>query len=417
MTPVILSPFVHRLLHIIIFLFIPVAIVAPHMVVWEVIIGGLVGLYYSREQSLTELPSSLIITLLMIPLWGLVTALWAEHPASSLTMSLKVLALIILGLYWCRFTLNLPHGTRTSLITALITGLLFGLLFLLMDTWFGNPWQLFWRKTSAKAFAQGSLLISLVAWPTTLWILQRRYSTYWRIALLTPLLISIFWILLQIDCDTSFIGLFIGVCVFLGTLSLPRLTSWAMRFFIPVLIISFPFISLFAFKPEHIPAYNTYLHTSSFLDRLYIWNDVATTILDHPWKGIGMDGTRYHEKTREFHSWVYKDSTGKQKEIQTQRFGVHPHNAILQLWLELGFLGFILGILLPYQILFQIYRTNLFSIEKAVSAGLFTGSFLVVWVNLGFWQNWWISGLWIIIGLTISMFKGKEETNEKVYAS
>jgi O-antigen ligase len=190
-----------------------------------------------------------------------------------------------------------------------------------------------------------------------------------------------------------------------------------MRLFIPAFIISFPFISLFAFKPEHIPAYNNYLHTSSFLDRLYIWNDVATTILDHPWKGIGMDGTRHHEKTQKFRSWLYTDSTGKQNEIQTQRFGVHPHNAILQLWLELGALGFILGVLLPYQILFQIYRTNLLTIEKAVSAGLFTGTFLVVWVNLGFWQNWWISGLWIIIGLTISMFKGKGETGEKVYTS
>jgi len=64
--------------------------------------------------------------------------------------------------------------------------------------------------------------------------------------------------------------------------------------------------------------------------------------------------------------------------------------------------------------LFHIYRTSLAPIEKAVCAGLFTGTFLIVWVNLGFWQNWWISGLWIIIGLTVTLFKSKREADERV---
>jgi len=416
MTPVILSPFVHRLLRMIVFLFIPIAVMAPQMVVWEIIVAGLVALYYSRKQSLEELSLPLITILLIIPLWALVTALWAKYPFSSLITGLKILTLVILGLYWCRFTLSLPQQTRKSLVGALITGLLFGILFLMADVWLGKPWHALWGKSPAKALAQGSLMISLVAWPATLWVLRRFSSIYWRVGLLISLFITIFWVLFQIDCDTSFTGLFMGVCVFLGTLSLPRITSFGMRLFIPIFIISFPFVSLFAFKPEQISIYNAYLHTNSYLDRLYIWNDVATTILDHPWKGVGMDGTRHHEKAQELRNWVYTDSTGKQNEIQSQRFGIHPHNAILQLWLELGLPGFILGTLLAYQVLLQIYRTNLLSIEKAVSAGLFTGAFLIIWVNLGFWQNWWISGLWIIIGLTISMFKGKEETGEKVYA-
>lgn len=415
MTPVILSPFVYRLLHVVIFLLVPIAVIAPHIVVWEVITGGLAGLYYSRKQSLSALPKPLIAILLMIPLWGLVTSFWAEYPLSSLTASLKVLTLVILGIYWCRLTLSLPQSTRKSLITSLIAGLLLGILFLISDIWLGNPWQYFWQKTSAKAFSQGSLIISLAAWPAALWVLRRPYAFYWRVGLLICLLSSLFWVLLQIDCDTSFLGLFMGICIFLGTLCLPRLTSWGMRFFIPVLIASFPFISLFAFKPEHIPTYNIYLQSTSYIDRLYLWNDVATTILDHPWGGLGMDGTRYHEKTKNTRDWSFIDQTGNQHKVQTQCFPIHPHNAILQLWLELGLLGFILGILLAYQVLQQVYRSSLPPIEKAVSAGLFTGTFLIMWVSLGFWQNWWISGLWVIIGLTIAMFEDKEEANEKIY--
>lgn len=410
MTPVVLSSFASRLLTVIVFLFIPLSLMTPHGVVWEVIIGGSVGLYYSRKQILTNLPKPLVYTLLAIPLWGIVTVLWAEYPGNSFIMGLKILALIILGLYWCRLTLSLSQDTRKSLIKALTGGLFLSLFFLNLDFWCGNLWQAFWGKSSSKAFAQGSLLISLATWPAILWIFYHPRSLQWRLSLIICLLFSVFWTLFQIDCDTSFIGLFLGLCIFLGTLFLPRVASRGMRLFLPLFIISFPFISLYAFKPESIPTYNAYIYSSSYLDRLYIWNEVATSILEHPWRGIGMNGTPHHKKTQESREWLYIDKKGKLHKNKTMRFGMHPHNAILQLWLELGFLGVILGVLLTYQILLHIYCSRLRSVEKAIAAGLFTGTFMIVWVNLGFWQNWWVSGLWIIIGLTVMMFKGIKES-------
>lgn len=410
MTPVVLSPFAYRLLTVIIFLFVPLSIMAPHSIVWEIIIGGLIGLYYNRKQPFRDLPQPLTLLLLLIPLWGLVTALWSNQPLNSLTVSLKVLALLVLGLSWCQLTLRLPQAARKSFIHALMGGLLFGVCFFLIDAWSGNLWQAFWKKSSAKAFAQGSLMVSLVIWPILLWVFRQPYSFLFRLSLISCLLFSIFWVLFQIDCDTSFIGVFLGICVFSGTLLLPRITSFGMRLFVPLFILSFPFISLYAFKPEYMPAYNSYIHTSSYLDRFYIWNEVATSIFEHPWRGIGMDGTRYHEKIQEKRTWSYIDEKGAPQKNQTARFSIHPHNAILQLWLELGFPGMILGVLLAWQALFHIYSSTLRSMEKAISAGLFTAAFLIVWVNLGFWQNWWISGLWMTIGLVVMMFQEQKGT-------
>jgi len=323
--------------------------------------------------------------------------------------------LVILGLSWCQLTLNLTQATRKSLINALIGGLLFGIFFLMIDNWSGNFWQVLWKKSSAKAFAQGSLLISLVTWPTILWVIRRPYTLALRLTLLICLLFSIFWTLLQIDCDTSFIGLFLGICIFLGTLLLPRLTSFSMRLFMPLFIIFFPLISLYAFKAENIPTYNNYIYSSSYLDRLYIWNEVATSILEHPWRGIGINGTPHHEKTKVMQEWSYVDKEGITRKNQTAQFAMHPHNAVLQLWLELGFFGVILGVLLIYQMLLHIYKSPLRLIEKAIGSGLLTGAFVVVWVSLGFWQTWWISGLWIVIGLTIMMFEHKKDTYETIY--
>ena len=409
-----LAPFARTLLIITLFLFIPVAIMAPHGVVWEIVIGGLVGVYYSRQQPLFDLPRSLTFILLCIPTWALITALWAQHPLLSLLMSLKIFVLLIFGIYWCRLTLSLSQPDKQSLIKALIAGLLLGLIFLLTDLWAGNPWHLFLQKTPAKVFAQGSLLISLAAWPIGFWILRQSHSLSYRLGGVLVFLTLLCLTLFSIDCDTSFVGLFAGIAVFLGILVLPRMTSWGLRLGALICIATFPFMSLYAFKPDLIPTYNHYIHVHSYIHRLYVWHETATLIFENPsssktlWRGIGMDETRHHPKAHTLCQLSYADGSGNVHRFTSACIPLHPHNAILQLWLELGLPGFILGILLAYQILSLLFQTALSSQEKATGAGLFTAAFLVVWVNLGFWQTWWISGLWIIVGLTICLFKGKE---------
>lgn len=412
MTTVILSPGIQKFLTILIFLFIPISIISPHAMVWEVIFGGLIGIYYSRNYNLPQIPYSIIITLLAIPIWGLVTTLWSKFPFNSLLMSLKILALIILGIFWCRLTLSLDTQTRKSFTNALIGGLFVGIFFLIIDNWLQNPWQHYWLKSSSKAFAQASLMFSLATWPAILWAIRRPYSLSLRMFLIVSLIFCVSWTLFQMDCDTAPIGLLLGLCAFISTILLPRLTSFGMRLVIPLFVIFFPLMSYYTFKSENIPTFNRYLHSPSYIDRLYIWNEVASTIFEHPWLGIGMDGTPTHEKTNIIRKWSYIDAQGKSHETESAKFSMHPHNAILQLWLELGFIGVILGTLMAHLSLHQIFLTNLSKIERAICAGLFMGAFTIIWVNLGFWQNWWVSGLWIIIGLTIMSFKEQRDINE-----
>ena len=403
--PVILSPFACRLLQAVIFLIVPTAIVAPHGVVWGILISGALGLYYSLKQPLPHLPKPLPGITLALPLWGTVTSFWAEYPWISFIAGVKVLILFILGLYWCRLVSGLASDVKKSFLNAFIAGLLIGIIFLLVDIWLGNPWQMFWYKTSAKAFAQGTLIISLAFWPTALWVFRQNYSVFKNFTLLSILALTILYIFFNIDCDTSFIGLLIGIFIFLTTLWLPRLTCRGLRLGIPFLIICFPFISLHAFKPETIPAYNRYIYSASYLDRLYIWNEVAQSITDHPWRGIGLDGTRRHIKTSLPRTWIFEGQDGKIHTRQTMRFATHPHNAILQLWLELGIVGLMGGILLAFHVLSLIKNSAISSWERATSNALFINVLVIVWVSLGFWQNWWISGVWMVAGLLLAAVK------------
>eukprot|EP01037_Dinobryon_pediforme_P014580 gene14580-14704_t len=85
---------------------------------------------------------------------------------------------------------------------------------------------------------------------------------------------------------------------------------------------------------------------------------------------------------------------------------MHPHNAPLQWWLELGVIGALLGALINYQCLGYI-RSLQGGMKAALTLSLFINVSFVAYVNLGFWQNWWLSSLWILGGIMFcgNMFK------------
>ena len=71
-----------------------------------------------------------------------------------------------------------------------------------------------------------------------------------------------------------------------------------------------------------------------------IWNTTYKHIKDKPIFGHGLDSTRalYSHEDRIFPKVIMK-ATGESKKIIAEPIPLHPHNAILQVWLELGVVG------------------------------------------------------------------------------
>ena len=77
---------------------------------------------------------------------------------------------------------------------------------------------------------------------------------------------------------------------------------------------------------------------------------------------------------------------------------LHPHNNILQIWLELGAIGIIL-----FYIFLCIFINKIYQIKKinrqyaAFSLASLFQIFLIGQFSYGFWQTWWISIIFINI--------------------
>ncbi len=85
---------------------------------------------------------------------------------------------------------------------------------------------------------------------------------------------------------------------------------------------------------------------------------------------------------------------------------LHPHNGALQIWVELGMMGALLGA----GLLFFITQDGL-KLSVVEQAGFYGGliSVLVIaMLSYGVWQSWWDEELWLFAGLMYMVLRRRE---------
>jgi exopolysaccharide production protein ExoQ len=127
----------------------------------------------------------------------------------------------------------------------------------------------------------------------------------------------------------------------------------------------------------------------SFRHRLEIWRFVAEHITDRPMLGWGLEASRQLGDHR------MSDALGAGVEL----LPLHPHNAFLQIWLELGLVGAVPAAAVMLLILRCIGRLPAETQPPALAA--FASAFAMITVSYGIWQSWWIGTIMITILLVV----------------
>jgi exopolysaccharide production protein ExoQ len=89
---------------------------------------------------------------------------------------------------------------------------------------------------------------------------------------------------------------------------------------------------------------------------------------------------------------------------------LHPHNAILQVWLELGLPGIILYLGLGVFTIMSIVDRHRSKFESAMMFGQFSTIMIIANLSFGIWQAWWISTIWVSAALMV-MVSEKRQTS------
>ncbi|MDB2414732.1 O-antigen ligase family protein [Rickettsiales bacterium] len=129
--------------------------------------------------------------------------------------------------------------------------------------------------------------------------------------------------------------------------------------------------------------------------RLYIWDYAATKAQEKSLFGWGLNSSRTFQELPD----IFHVSRGDPN-IPGNRWHLlplHPHNNIMQIWLELGATGLLLYIGLLLSFLKQIDKYFEYDINlKSASVATLISYIAISFTGYGAWQNWWIASVCLI---------------------
>ncbi len=140
----------------------------------------------------------------------------------------------------------------------------------------------------------------------------------------------------------------------------------------------------------------------NILPRFYIWAFAADRIAEKPVRGWGMNAARVIPGG---HAKIYDEARGR---MFGEVMPLHPHNAALQVWLELGFPG---ALLLAGFFAWVLRRAAAMGggsggRAAASAVGLCVTASVILSLSYGIWQSWWLAAMFIAAAMTVAAGSG-----------
>lgn len=315
--------------------------------------------------------------------WGAVSAFWASQPMRALGTSAQIGGFFLLGAAACRAVAADDETAKRRLMLAACIGLATGLLLAGLDHATGNavraavrglkeapPHLHFGLKPAASALA---LWLPLAAAVPGL-------PRIWRGVVLAGGAA----VILLLPGETPKIAVLAAAAAGGAALLAPRLAPRLLGAGVAAAILLMP-IALGPVLARGVPADGL---APSAAHRLLIWDFVAARVAERPWLGWGMEASRAvpgrdaNPSPEALGRFNLSDPAAARWEL----LPLHPHNGALQLWLELGLPGALLGAALAFLLGSAAAR----AVRPAVATAALAAATATAMLSFGAWQEWWV---------------------------
>jgi O-antigen ligase len=363
-------------------LFAPMSVIAPKGLVPLLFVGALWLLIRRLRQGQAWRPFAGVtaIAAAAVAAWALLSALWALDGTAALITFAKLAGVCLSALIVLDSLKDLDHGDRQYLGWVLVGAFVLAALLLAgegLSGLAGHKW-LVWQgrrdEFDLTVLNRAEALLLLSAWPAALVLWQQGH----RIIALAAVAVAAAVIMLGVSNSNQ--------AALLLALPIAALACWAgpwLQRLLAVLVaigtLAAPLLPATVLAPERMSVYFDENHYSG-LHRLHIWHFASQRITEAPVLGWGLDAAR-------------RIPGGDQKLPGGGNvMSVHPHNASLQIWLELGGIGAVLWALLLAGLWLRAAALPQPS-ARAAATGLFLSALVVANLSFGIWQTWWMAAL------------------------
>jgi O-antigen ligase len=322
--------------------------------------------------------------------WMLLASSWSPDASRGVGTTLSLAGLVLLGAAAARALEEEPAKHLARIGQALAIGLALGIALLAFDHGSQNLF-----RRAVRGFPPWS--------PPLDWALKPAVSV---VAVLLPLVLGValprlakgailaggLAVALWLPGESAKIAAVLGLLAAFAAMAAPHGVARGAAAALGALFLAAPLI--FALVLPRLPDLSPLPFSAQH--RIMTWDFVLDRVADRPLLGWGMEASRAIPGGSDTFPPAVLDRFGltsaEERAIWGRDFAhrlpLHPHNAALQVWLELGLIGAALAALLAALILLQAATPA--AIGAAVAAAA-TGQ-----LSFGVWQPWWIATLVLV---------------------
>lgn len=353
-----------------------------------------------RHRTLPPWRQTAFLLILTLALWAAGSTLWAINAKAALEGAASLAGCGFLLLFVLDIAAVLDRGGRQRAITSFFAGFALATTMLLTDMisgghlagWFrgydiGDVLQ---QELALRSLNRGVTLLAMFSTLLFLAIWQLRSPSRrwmgWVITLL-GLSCALFW-----GKDAVVLATAAGAAAVLLAL-LPGRWPWRLLGGgMTVLVLLWPLAVRPLPGPQQIwEQWQGW--PQSLQHRIFIWKFTTDNVAERPLSGWGMNSAKF--------------IPGGNQDVIVGRPGnsarwrplpLHPHNAILQWWLELGAIGTVLAGAVVLSAIHALCRLS-DRPRRLAAAAIFGQACVVSLLSYGAWQSWWLAGLILCVWL------------------
>lgn len=346
---------------------------------------------------------AILITALLA--WAWLSVLWALDPVLALSTAAKLTAMLLIGAIFFAGLVGLPQRWCELVGPVLCLGIVVALAIMAIDLVLEGGLRRTIRDAPSyyrrSGLNSGITIVVILVWPASLWLWRfgtRSNRPVWCLTALMPVVACAPFLAL-LESDSAKVGFGVGVTTFVMVVAAKKLMARLLGSAIAIGILAAPALPLTIFQPQRTVELFSELSQSA-KHRLYIWEFTARRIAERPFLGWGIKSSRTlpgGETTIADGVPNVPVGVNGNKTLMS----LHPHNAPLQMWVELGFPGaFLFAAIVTVILLRGVCRLNERFSAGAATAALMT-TISVSSFSWGVWQSWWLGVLWFVSALTV----------------
>ncbi|MEO5367319.1 MAG: O-antigen ligase family protein [Magnetococcus sp. WYHC-3] len=375
-----------------------VGIILPRALGFMPAVAGLlmfVFLVLYRRQSL-PLSRTYLGIFAGVAALALASSLWSFDAADTLERGAKI-AGVLLGGVLLFAVVRVPgildmQKLARWLILAFLAGGLFCIAEMAAHGWLHHRWagtNMYDDYLNVSMMNRSVIVFTLLWLPV--WDMHKRavFSPNEKRLIRITMLAMLSMIMVQTDSQSAQLAVLTGG-VFYGLFPLMRKGVWiALAALICGGVMIMPWVVQYLYDAMASRVDNMAWLSSAYAShRLEIWDFIARKAMENPWYGFGLEATRYIEHFDTAKLYTPHDHV------------LHPHNAVLQAWIEFGVVGALAFCATVLAILRGLYAQE----QSQARSGLtiFMAVLIIACTSYGLWQSWWI-GLFTFIAALLGL--------------